>query len=183
MSRDSAPRALTVCSCLFVTALTLVGCSAVGNSTPAPSSPSASSPSSSAGTAYPDEKFLGDYEGIPEDTSGPRTPSADRQQQAMERATEALSAYYAANKDHDEWFDDLRPLLSRQAQTAYETVDPASIPANDLAGDPSVVRHSGGGAITIAVPTTAGDVQVDLIVEEAGHDWTVKRFRFPSGDN
>lgn len=182
MSRDPAPRALTLCSCLLMTALSLIGCSDVDDSPGATESTHQLSATTLA-TDDPDTEYLGDYEGIPEDTSGPNTPSAQRQQEAMERATDALDVYYAVDKDHDEWFEDLRPLLSREAQTAYETVDPASIPANDVTGDPSVVRHAGGGAITIAVPTSAGDVQVDLIVQEAGHDWTVKRFRFPSGDN
>ena len=182
MSHDSAPRALTVCSYLFVTALSLMGCSDVNDSPDATESTHQTAPTSLA-TDDPETEYLGDYEGIPEDTSGPNTPSAERQQQAKERAIDALSAYYATDKAYDEWFEDLRPLLSREAQTAYETVDPASIPQNEVAGDPSVVRHAGGGAITIAVPTTAGDVQADLIVQEAGHDWTVQRFRFPTGDN
>lgn len=183
MSRDPALRALILGSYLVVTAVSLVGCGDVDNSASSPSSPPGSMSPSTGGTAYPDEEFLGDYEGIPEDTAGPRTPSAQRQQDARKQAREALSAYYASGKEHEEWFEDLGPLLSREAQTAYETVDPASIPAYDVVGDPSVVRHSGGGAITIAVPTTAGDVQVDLIVEEAGHDWAVDRFRFPSAEN
>lgn len=175
------PHALILGSYLFVTAVSLIGCGDVDNSASPPSSPAVSTPSSTGETA--DEEFLGDYEGIPEDTSGPNSPSPQRQQKAMDTATDSLRAYYAADKDPDEWFEDLRPFLSREAQTAYETVDPANIPPHEVTGDPSVVRHSGGGAITIAVPTTDGDVHVDLTVQEAGHDWTVKRFRFPSGDH
>ena len=72
MSRDPALRALILGSYLVVTAVSLVGCGDVDNSASSPSSPAVSSSPSTGETAYPDEEFLGDYEGIPEDTSGPR---------------------------------------------------------------------------------------------------------------
>ena len=177
MSRHHLQRAVIVAG-LLLTGISLNGCGDVNNSSDVTDPPPA--PTSAIATDDPESQYLGYYEGIPEDTSGPRTPTAEQQQDAMERATTALEAYYATDKAADEWFEDLRPLLSRQAQTAYETVDPARIPDVEITGEPSVVRHEGGGAITIAVPTTAGDTQVELIVEEAGHDWSVDRFRFPS---
>lgn len=171
-------RSLTLSGLLLI-GLSLIGCSDMQHE-PADTEPS-HQPTSVLATDDPETEYLGDYEGIPEDTAGPRTPTAEQQQAAMERATLAVEAYYASD-DPDQWFDNLEPMLSRQARKAYATVDPSRIPADvDVTGDASVVRHEGGGAITIAVPTTSGDTQVDLIVEEPGHDWTVDRFRLPSG--
>lgn len=165
------------------TAVSLAACNDTGRSSDA-TEPTHQATATTPATGLPGDENLGDdTDDLDGDVyEGPQTPSAESQQAAKDKAVDALEAYYDTDQPADEWFDQLRPHLSSPSQDAYETVDPARIAPLELEGSPSVVRFDGGGGITIAVPTNDGDVQVDLVIESAGHDWLVDRFHFPHGD-
>lgn len=165
-----------------IVAVTLAACTDAETNTPEMSPPPA--PASAEPTPRDGEEHLGDYEGIEEDSyDGPHTPSADSQAQALDRATDALVAFYDTDQTERDWFKQLHPYLSATARVAYETVDPTRVEPSPLTGDPQVVRFDGGGGITVAVPTEAGNVTVDLVIEDAGQPWTVERFHFPETDD
>lgn len=130
-------------------------------------------------TPDPDESYLGDYEGFDETYAGPQTPSAESQTRALELAAQGVAAYYNTRGGSAAWLDRLDGILSARGRAAYATVDPARIEAATVTGDPEVVRFDGGSGITVAVPTTGGDVQVDLIIETDGGPWRIDRFHFP----
>ncbi len=129
--------------------------------------------------ADPDEQELGDVDGIPDET--PQTNPTPRDQAgALKIAADALRAYYNTKGSADDWIKRLEPYLTQTAQQAYTTTDPRNIHSQKVTGDAKVVRFDGGGKIIVAVPTDAGDVQVDVLIEEDGGPWKVDRFRFPS---
>lgn len=158
------------------TGIALAGCSGDDHSdAPKP----AESSTESYAPADPDEQELGDVDGIPDETPQ-EDPTPRDQAGALKIAADALRAYYDTKGSADDWIKRLEPYLTHTAQEAYATTDPRNIHPQKVTGDGQVVRFDGGGKIVVAVPTDAGDVQVDVLIEEDGGPWKVDRFHFPT---
>lgn len=180
--RHHALRALTLAA-LALTASTVAACSDTNHGDGETATTETTAPSTGAPPALPGDELLGDPDGIEEEEvdDGPQTPTAEMQEDARGVAVEGLETYYAAEKSRDDWFADLSPYLSTMGKQAYGTVDPAQIePVNiDSNGEVRTVSMAGRGEIILAVPTDAGDVQVELLIEEPNGPWLIDRFTFP----
>jgi hypothetical protein len=85
---------------------------------------------------------------------------------------------------YEQWWHQLRPMLSPAGQQAYEHTDPQQIPALRVNGIPKASPVPPGEAdltAQVAVPTTVGVFQVVLSRDTTTSPWRLLRLGFPAG--
>jgi len=82
---------------------------------------------------------------------------------------------------YEQWWADLSPLLSSQAQMDYQYVDPLNVPARAVTGDPILVDDDSASVAGVQVPTDVGLYVVTLSRADADAPWVVERITPPAG--
>lgn len=164
-------------------ALTLAGCA--GQSAPAvspsPSVTGAVAPSpiytpAPSGVAIDEESGGGSVNPQP-------APDWNAQQRAdaIAAAEHAMRTFGRPDLSSSDWWAALSPLLTFQAQQDYQYVDPANIPAHSVVGGSAIVDESSTYAVTVTVPTDAGEYTVTLTRHDGASPWLAARFTPPEG--
>lgn len=99
---------------------------------------------------------------------------------AREAATSVLTTFADAARPADQWWKDLSPLLTPQAQAVYQDVDPRTVPVRTVTGTAKVVDETSTLLTTVTVPTDIGDYTVLLVRADGGSPWLAERIRPPS---
>lgn len=131
-------------------------------STPAPFASSTASPSPT--------EALGDHEHEPD----PAAPDA-----AVAIAAKAVTAYCRPGVAKGQWMDELSPLLTPAAVTAYDTVDPATVPCTTYTGGAAIASGDGVFTFLVSVPTDAGTYTAYVTRPDQSDPWQVDRMAPP----
>ena len=102
---------------------------------------------------------------------------------AVGRAAEIMTAFARPARPYEDWWADLAPLLSEQAQQDYSFVDPANIPVHTVTGDPVLVDESSAFLARVEVPTDAGVYELLLSRTDATAPWVGESITPPAGVN
>lgn len=140
-----------------------------GDATASPTSPS----SSAAGTLNYDS-------GLPTDVPEPVWDDASRAA-AAQAAAAAMTAFARPNLPYEQWWAELAPHLSVQAQIDYQYVDPINVPARAVTGQAVARAEPSASVVQIPVPTDVGTYTVVLSRADAAAPWLVERFTPPEG--
>ena len=179
MSRRVNRSAVAGISLAVATAVLLAGCAGQGDAA-APSSTSTPLPAASnavtPGTTLDAESGGGTVDPKP-------APAWDAAQRAaaVDAAVKAVTAFARPSLTADEWWKQLAPLLTDQAQQDYQDVDPANVPAHKVTGPGKVTDESARLAVRVAVPTDAGSYTVILIRQDGESPWLAAQFIPPEG--
>lgn len=159
----------------LVAALTLAGCSG-GNDGAGPHidprSSSTSGPTSTTSTppVYDD----GTPQPAPE-------ASTEAQDTAVSAAAKIVRTYAQPDLTPAAWAQQMTPLLSQSGAIAYEGQDPTTIPARKVTGSGKVLTGATDVALTVRVPTDAGDYNVALSRKGDTAPWLADEIR-PTDD-
>lgn len=136
---------------------------------------------------------------LPSSTSGPTSPtsippvyndgtpqpapeaSTDAQDTALSAAAKIVRTYAQPDLTTAAWAQQMTPLLSQSGAIAYEGQDPTTIPARKVTGRGKVLTGATDVALTVLVPTDAGDYTVALSRQGDTAPWLADEIR-PSGD-
>lgn len=102
---------------------------------------------------------------------------------ATARAAEIMTAFARPTLGYEDWWADLAPLLSEQAQQDYSFVDPANIPVHAVIGDPVLVDESSAFLARVQVPTDVGVYELLLSRTDATASWVGESITPPAGVN
>lgn len=150
----------------------LAGCSSTGpGEESSPDGDTASPGSTTAPTGAATETPIEDAE--PE-------VDASAESDALSAASKAVAAYCRPETANPEWIVSLSPLLTDRGITAYETVDPATVPCTSVTGDASVVDGDGAYTFIVNVPTDAGVYETTTARPDTQSPWLVERMAPPS---
>ena len=176
-TRAGAWRA-TACA-LVLTAAT--GCSSADQQ-PAADPPPATAPAPAVdGSALGPEALPHDEDLVEEDHDHlpelPASPTWDQgsRDAAVSTATAAMTAFARPDLSAQTWWAQLSPLLSGEAATAYQGVDPANIPAEEVTEPARLEQETSAYLATVTVPTDVGDYTVLLARSGQGQPWLVER--------
>ncbi|WP_159796663.1 hypothetical protein [Puerhibacterium puerhi] len=97
----------------------------------------------------------------------------------MDEAVATLRAF-VADLPYDQWWAGLAPHLTAAGRQAYETVEPAWIPASAV-DDGRLSAYPDGTSAIVLVGTDIGQYRVQLIRETAEYPWQVERITPPEG--
>jgi len=151
---------------------TLTGCSSPGagddSSTDDNTAPSSST---TAPTGAATEAPIEDAE--PE-------PDASAESDAVAAAAKAVASYCRPGTSNPEWIVSLSPLLTDRGITAYETVDPATVPCTSVTGDAGVLDGDGVYTFIVSVPTDAGVYETYTTRPDTDSPWLVERMAPPA---
>jgi len=101
---------------------------------------------------------------------------------ALDTATKAMTLYARPTVTDKAWIQDLGQILTAQATADYQYVDPANIPATKITGTGRLtIDENNGFGCHVAVPTDAGNYDVQLLRSAADKPWQVNRFTPPNG--
>lgn len=158
--------------------LVCTACAPVSNTTPAepPQSTSATAPAtlSAGGKSQAPGGTAPATLGIAWDESSKAA--------ALETATKAMTLYIRPTVTDKVWIQELGQLLTPQATSDYQYVDPANIPAKKITGPGRLtVDENNGFGCQVVIPTDAGDYDVQLLRSAADKPWQVNRFTPPNG--
>lgn len=149
---------------------------------PTPSSTGAPMPDLDQFTTAPSGAVLDEEGGATTVDPKPAPPWDDEQRAAaIDAALKALAAFARPALPASDWWAALSPLLTPQAQQDYQYIDPATIPAHQVAGPGAIVENSSRYAVSIDVPSDAGTYTVILTRTSGTAPWLVARFTPPAG--
>ncbi|MGW6132392.1 hypothetical protein ACWFNE_20395 [Cellulomonas sp. NPDC055163] len=100
---------------------------------------------------------------------------------AVAAATGAVAAFARPGLPYEQWWAELAPALSVQAQMDYQYVDPANVPARAVTGPAVLVDEASASVAGVQVPTDVGPYTVVLSRASAGQGWLVERITPPEG--
>lgn len=164
----------------LVGAMLLAGCTgqmAGGPAEPTTRTSSTTTPSPVAAGTQLDEESGG---GTVDPKPAPAWNDAQRRA-AAEAAAKSVAAFARPGLAADEWWKQLAPLLTEQAQSDYQYVDPANVPARKVTGPGKVTDESARLAARVEVRTDAGTYTVVLIRQDGASPWLAARFIPPEG--
>lgn len=121
--------------------------------------------------------------GVTEDHDAPtpvgQVPTWDAQAQATAEqvAGDAVAAWARPDLGYQQWWAGFSPFLSWQGQEAFETVDPANVPASAVTGAAHAEAGESPFLATVTVPTDVGTVEVLLSRQSADEAWLVESIR------
>ena len=176
-------------ACVGVAIAALSGC---GSTTePAPTAPTATQLNAAVSSPPPGADLSPAPAGVEDDTQPGVTitplavPTWDAASRAstVGRAGEIMTAFARPTRPYEDWWADLAPLLSEQAQQDYSFVDPANIPVSALTGDPVLVGESSAFLARVEVPTDAGVYELLLSRTDATAPWVGESITPPAGVN
>ncbi|MEV0950181.1 hypothetical protein [Promicromonospora sp. NPDC050249] len=100
---------------------------------------------------------------------------------AREAALATITAFAATDQSADDWWADLKPLLTPQARPVYQDVDPRLVPVTEVTGDPEVTDETSTLLAEVAVPTDIGPYTVLLTRADGAAPWLAEQIRPPEG--
>lgn len=98
---------------------------------------------------------------------------------AREAARATVTAFARAELEPEEWWAQLAPHLTLQAQPVYQDVDPRLVPVRAVTGEPTVTDESSALLAQVSVPTDVGDYTVLLVRSDGGAPWLAEQIRPP----
>lgn len=168
-----------------VVCVLLAGCAA-GASPSGPETPGEQVHPSPGGSAHASE-FVGPaaveyHDGEPLAPAQP-DPVWDEtsRARAVAAAAGAVTAFARPDLPYEQWWAELSPALSVQAQMDYQYVDPANVPARAVTGSAVLVDEASTSVAGVQVPTDVGTYTVILSRAGAGAGWLVERITPPEG--
>lgn len=174
-------------------AVAIAGVSGCGAPRPDPTTPPPSSTAQPASTwsLPPVEGLSPAPVGVEDDTQPGVTitplavPTWDdsSRESATVRAAEIMTAFARPHIPYEDWWADLAPLLSDQAQQDYAFVDPANVPVQAVTGDPVLVDDSSAFLARLQVPTNVGVYELLLSRTDATAPWVGETITPPAGVN
>ena len=87
----------------------------------------------------------------------------DEHVDAIEDATEAMTAFIDHSLPAAEWWIAFEPYLTSEAKYVWRGTDPRNIPATQLTGAATVVGEATATRVELSVPTDAGIYQLTVI--------------------
>lgn len=78
-------------------------------------------------------------------------------------AEQAMSAFANHNRSYDEWWAELSPLLTTDAQLAYEDTNPARVRPSQVTGAGVVASAPNFNQMSVLVPTDIGQYTIELL--------------------
>lgn len=115
-------------------------------------------------------------------TTEPDSPNPDLATEmsvAGDAAEVMLTTWARPGSDYDQWWSDLRPLLSAGARVDYEMTDPSQLPELTVTGEPEIVAGPSKDTLTVYFATTAGRFGVDMSRRGDRYSWRMIRILFP----
>lgn len=167
--------ALVAAPLALVTALTLAGCSGANHGAGPKVDPL---PSSTSGPTSPTPTPPVYDDGTPQPAL---EASTEAQETAVSTAAKIVRTYAQPNLTPAAWAQQMTPLLSQSGAIAYEGQDPTTIPARRVTGHGRVLAGATDVALTVQVPTDAGDYTVAMSRQGDTAPWLADEIR-PSGD-
>jgi len=116
-----------------------------------------------------------------EPPSNPTWDDIDRAA-AVAAAVEAVTLFARPDVPYEQWWAELAPLMSAQAQLDYQYVDPVNVPVRAVTGDGVLVDETSASIAGVEVPTDVGTYTVTLSRADDGAPWLVERFTPPRGE-
>lgn len=116
-----------------------------------------------------------------EPPSSPTWDDVDRQA-AVDAAVTALELFARPDQPYEQWWAELGPLMSAQAQVDYQYVDPVNVPARAVIGGGVLVDETSASIAGVEVPTDVGTYVVTLSRTDDRAPWLVERFAPPQGE-
>ncbi len=162
-------------------AAVVTGCSSSKDSSAPELSPSSSTPSSSSSSSESDAPLVDEDTG---ETIAPEVvPTWDDKSRssAIAAGEEAMRLYARPGVSQQRWFDDLSPLMTRQAQQDYAYVYPESIVATSVTGPGVIVDDISAYVVHVSVPTDVGAYTVLLIRQDGASPWRISKYTPPEG--
>ncbi|HIZ36387.1 MAG TPA: hypothetical protein H9815_11460 [Candidatus Ruania gallistercoris] len=120
---------------------------------------------------------VGEEHDAPESVGPVPTWDAAAEGEATEVAVAAVAAWARPDLGYEQWWADLSPFLSWQAQEAFASVDPALVPASAVSGEAQAESGESPFLSTVVVPTDVGTVEVLLSRQSAEETWLVESIR------
>ena len=102
---------------------------------------------------------------------------------AQNAATAAMGAFARPDLPAEQWWADLAPLMSVEAQIDYQYVDPVNVPARAVTGPARIIDDTSASVVQVLVPTDAGDYTVIVSRTGAGAVWLAERISPPTAEH
>ncbi|MBX9244632.1 hypothetical protein ICW40_07390 [Actinotalea ferrariae] len=118
------------------------------------------------------------------ENEGPSNPTWDEvdRQAAIDAAVTALELFARLDQPYEQWWAELAPLMSAQAQIDYQYVDPVNVPIRAVTGHGVLVDETSASIAGVEIPTDVGTYVVTLSRADDGAPWLVERFTPPQGE-
>ena len=137
------------------------------------------SPSGTSALANPAHEMPEYHEGHPvEPPSNPSWDDVDRAA-ALDAALQAVALFARPDVPYEQWWAELGPLMSAQAQVDYQYVDPINVPARAVTGPGVLIDETSASVAGVQVPTDVGAYTVVLSRADDGAPWLVERVTPP----
>lgn len=118
--------------------------------------------------------------GLPADSPEPVWDDANRAA-AEQAAVAAMTAFARPDLPSEQWWAEVAPHLSPQAQVDYQYVDPINVPARSVTGLATPAEAPSASVARVQVATDVGTYTVVLSRADAAAAWLVERFTPPEG--
>jgi hypothetical protein len=109
------------------------------------------------------------------------TQDATSSAAAVDLAHRAMTAFARPTIDDGQWFEELAPLLTSAARSAYTGTDPAEVPARAVTGGGRLEESPSAFLAYVVVPTDVGDYRLMLSRPSADGEWLVETITAPDG--
>lgn len=115
----------------------------------------------------------------------PSNPSWDDvgREAAVDAAVRAVELFARPDEPYEQWWAELAPLMSTQAQVDYQYVDPLNVPARAVTGDGVLIDETSASIAGVEVPTDIGSYTVVLSRTDDGAPWLVERISPPQSED
>lgn len=111
----------------------------------------------------------------------PPSQDATSNAAAVDLAQRAMTAFTRPTIDDGQWFEELAPLLTPAARSAYTGTDPAEVPARAVTGGGRLEESPSAFLAYVVVPTDVGDYRLMLSRTAADAEWLVETITAPDG--
>lgn len=101
---------------------------------------------------------------------------------AITAADKVMTTYAQPRLSPEAWAQQMTPLLSQSGAIAYEGQDPTTIPATKITGHDKILPGATNVALTVQVPTDAGDYTVALSRSGDSAPWLADEIRPVNGE-
>lgn len=184
------PRSVSAAVALSLAAA-LTACSsstspAPSTSTSAPSSSTSQSSTSTSGVVIPSGVPTASPSATVENDDGSdQTPGAPlvlddaAKASALATGTKVMHLFARRNAPAATWWSDLVPLLTAQAQQAYQGTDPRNVPPTKITGEAKLTPASKAQVARVSVPTDVGVYLVILARTPDQPTWLADRIMPP----
>ena len=109
----------------------------------------------------------------------PATWDAESHTSAQKAAAKLLTTWSRPTLSYEQWWADLKGLLSPEARESYSYTDPDTVPAIKITGAGVETNNDNPYVVTITFPTTQGSFGVDLSRSSLHGRWIGESIIFP----